>query len=448
MKKKDYYHILSFRSAQITSPVTAFVLTVLLYAGPSLLSAQETDRMPAASPDGIAADDVFTLRGQFRDFFLYYPVENYSVTGDEKKLVSDLKRLRLSPQLNFSDKVIIHMDYDNEIISGSYLKSREFNEFWRPPEYNDLLQMSREPSYDRDLYYRTKIHRLYAKITAGDFTVTAGRQMVRFGSGRLWNPLDILNPVSPTSIEGAEEQKGIDALRGEYYLNETTEIGLVLDQKRYRDRGGIDDLSTDSTNILGRFKITLGKTELAGLGGRVSHRRVGGIDISTILFDGMLRGSVLYSDPEEGNGFIQAGAGYEYNFAMGLYLLAEYFYNQDGLNFNRDLKEQYLYSKIYGSTEEGYRALSNRFLTYNRHYGACALGYDLTPLLRGDLFVIYDFQGRGLFFNPSLKYNAFQNIDVSIGIMRAHVFDDAAKSSDFGDFDDMGLVYGSLVWYF
>ncbi len=426
----------------LSAPLAGLVLLMVFCA--ASLHAEDTEPAPAPGGPG----DIFTLRGQFRDLFVYYPVETYSLTGREKKLVSDLKRLRLSPELNFSERLIIHMDYDNEIISGSYLESPEFDELWRPSGYNDLLRMSWEPSYDDDLYYRTRIHRLYAKIAAGDFTVTVGRQLVRFGSGRLWNPLDVMNPISPTALEGAEEQKGIDALRVEYYLNATTELGLIVDQKRYRNRDSLDELSTENTNAVGRLKISLGGIELSGLGGRISHRATGGADISAIVLDGMLRGSLLYSDPEEGASFVQAGAGYEYNFAMGLYFLMEYFYNQNGLNFNGDLKNLYLENRAGAMNEEIFRGLSNQFLTYNRHYAALALGYDITALLRGDFFILYDFQGRGVFLNPSLTYNAFQNIDVSLAVMRAHVFSDAPEESDFAAFEKDVLVFASLVWYF
>lgn len=418
-------------------------LCILMATRPSKLEALDTVFIPDPAPED--QNSVFSLGGHFRDLFVYYPVETYSLTGENKKLVSNLMRVRLSPQFNFSEKLIVHMDFDNEIIMGNYLKSPEFDGLWRPSDYNDLFKLSREPVYDEDLYYRTRIHRLYAKIAVGNLTITGGRQLVRFGSGRLWNPLDIMNPISPTALEGIEEQKGIDALRMEYYINATTEIGLVVDQKRYRDNDG---LSSQNTNAAGRIKVSYGNTELAGLGGRIAHRAVGGIDISTIVLDGMVRGGLLYSDPEEGTSFVQGSAGYEYTFPMGLYLLMEYFYNQNGLNFNRDLKYLYLSSRAGVMNEEIFRGLSNQFLTFNQHYAALALGYDVMALLRGDFFVIYDFQGKGVLFNPSLRYNAFQNIDISLGIMRAHVFPGAPRESDFAAFEKDFLLMTSLVWFF
>jgi hypothetical protein len=389
-----------------------------------------------------------SFKGQFKEFYTQIRTDDYSETGREKLLVADLKRLRLSPELNLSEFLLIHVDYDNEIITGSYLKSREFDEFWRPSRYNDLFRPEWESRSGSDLYYSTGIHRAYAKITAGSLTATLGRQLVRFGSGRLWNPLDILNPVSPTSFEGAEDQKGIDALRLEYYVTKTMELSLVLDQKRKHDSGRPSELSADNSNIVARLKTTIGETEIAVLGGRVSRRRVGGVDVSAVMLDGMLRGAALYSDPEEGKPFLLGSAGYEYNFAMGLYALVEYFYNRNGLNFNARLRSAYAQSLMTGVNEENFNELSNQFLTYNRHYAGLVLGYDINALLRAEFFSVYDFQGRGLLLNPSLKYNAFQNIDVTAGTMIAHVFKGSARTSDFRPFSRGGLVYASLAWYF
>ncbi len=416
---------------------------------PSLTAQEDPGDGITASPGPDAGSrSLFSLKGQFRELYTQLHTDTYSGTGREKLLVADLKRLRLSPELAVSDALIVHVDYDNEIISGSYLKSREFNEIWRPSLYNDFFQPQWDAYSGRDLYYRTKIHRAYIKLVTGNLTTTAGRQQVRFGSGRLWNPLDILNPISPTAFEGAEEQKGIDALRLEYYLTRTTEISVVIDQKRKDDSGEISDISAVNTNAVARLKTTLGETEVAALGGRVSRRSVGGVDISTIVFEGMLRGSALYSDPEEGKSFLLGSAGYEYTFAMGLYVLVEYFYNQNALNFNRRLRDAYAQSLITGISERNYHLLSNQFLTFNRHYTGLVIGYDITALLRGEFFTIYDFEGRGLLFNPSLKYNAFQNIDVMAGAMMARIFSGAPGSSDFDTFRKGGLIYASLAWYF
>jgi hypothetical protein len=50
-----------------------------------------------------------------------------------------------------------------------------------------------------------------------------------------------------------------------------------------------------------------------------------------------------------------------------------------------------------GIDESNYYIISNRMITYNSHYASVAAGYDFHPLLRGEIFSIYDFQGEGYF---------------------------------------------------
>jgi hypothetical protein len=428
--------------------INRFAATMILLISCALpLYAQEIEGTAEADTPATAVESekrLFHLGGQYRELYTQMRTRTYSQTYDEKYLIADLKRLRLSPELNWDDRLIVHVDYDTELIIGSYLKSLEFDAFWRPTEYNDLVDMSWEPYYSRDLLQRDRIHRAYVKFIAGDFTLTAGRQQIRFGSGRLWNPLDVLNPISPTALEAAEDQKGIDALRVEYYLNDTTEIGAVLEQRRRDD----EKLAIRDTGALLRVKTTIVKTEIAALGGRLARRSTGGVDVSAIVLDGTLRGSGLYSHPDDGEPFFTANAGYEYTFAMGLYVLAEYFYNQSGLNFEEDLAGDWLEAQMYGMNDRRYYALANRFLTLNRHYAGLALGYDITALMRADFFTIVDADGRGWFFYPSLKYNLMQNVDIAAGLMACHVFPGAGRLSDFEFLKKSPMFMASLSAWF
>ena len=347
--------------------------------------------------------------------------------------MANLKRIRLSPEFKYSDILLVHIDYDNEAILSSFHKSCEFDSYWRGSDYNDFFDLSWEPYYSRDIYYRTRVHRAYAKISVWNFTFTLGRQLIRFGSGKLWNPLDILNPISPTFVEGAEEQKATDAFRMDYYINNVTQLTLVSNQKLHNNR--YRDMRIEDSNTILRFKMTFYETDLALLAGWVSQRAIAGIDLDSTVIAGSLRASLLYSYPEDyGSWYIQASLGYEYTFEAGVYILVEYFFNQNGINFNHSLRDAYTDYFFNGMNQDNYYYISNQFLTMNQHYAGLALGYDFTPLLRGELFTIYDFQGYGLFLTPSLKYNAAENFDISGGVMFGFVFKGAPESSDFDSF--------------
>jgi hypothetical protein len=393
----------------------------------------------------------FAFAGQYKHLLTFRRVDDYRgdnpLASQRKNLIADLNRVRLSPEFRYADILTIHVDWDNDLMLSSYNRSYEFDAYWRGSEYNEFFDLTWEPHYGKDLYYRTRIHRAYAKLSLGHFTFPLGRQQIRFGSGRMWNPLDILNPVSPTFVEGADDQKGTDAFRMDYYINEVTELTLVSNQKKCNDR--YDDMTIEDSNTVLRLTVTIHETELSVLAAWISRRAVAGIDVTSSLGDGMVRGSVLYSYPRnDGRWYFQASAGYEFTFSEGVYFVGEYFFNQNGVNFNPGLEAAYVDSLVNGVNQGNYLYLANQFLTMNQHYAGIALGYDFMPLLRGDFFIMVDFQGYGLFFTPSLKYSARENLDIHGGIMFGFVFDGAPKSSDFEAFDAPFMYYAGLTWYF
>ena len=410
--------------------------------------------LPVAGAEGpdpfMTEGPVLRITGQYKNLFTRNSTDNYygdSVFTTEKKvLVTDLNRLRLSPEFRYGELIVVHVDYDNEIFASSFNRSYEFDSYWRPSEYNQFLDLTWEPVYNRDVLYRTKIHRAYAKLSMSRFTLTAGRQLVRFGSGRLWNPLDILNPISPTFVEGAEEQKGTDAMRVDYYIGESTELSLVFAPNRYNDE--FREFSVKNGNSVARLKTASGKTDIALLGGWIARRAAAGLDIAATVLDGTLRGGVLLCDPENGQSYMQGSAGYEYTFSSGLYFLVEYFYNENALNRNTELKLAYEASFITGISQDNFFLLANQFITLNSHYTGLALGYDFFPLVRGELFSIYDFEGRGVFTSGLLKYNMLENLDVTAGVFLGHVFRGSHPRSDFREFRGHPLWYASITLYF
>ena len=394
---------------------------------------------------------VFSLKGQYKNQFIYTSSDEASTDSEmppQSDLLTDVNRLRISPEYRADDNFIIHADIDNEIYAANHIGTRAFEQFWFPSDFNDLYTDSRKVSIGEDLLYRIKLHRLYIKAVTGRFTITAGRQQIRFGSGRLWNPLDILNPISPTFVEGAEDQKGTDALRVEYYPGVATEISFVYAPKRIEDRLDADIFINKNTHAVWRIRTTTGNTDIAALGGRLSQKNIFGMDGASIVHDGMLRASLLYSVPDSGGAYVQASSGFEYTFSNGLYVLIEYFYNQNALSRNPDLLSAFSDSLSSAITEDRYALLANQFLTFNRHYAGIALGFDLTPLLRGDVFVIGDIDGTGLFASPSLTYNLLQDLDISATLLWGTVFKGADYPSDFQDFEEHPLLSVAATWYF
>lgn len=395
----------------------------------------------------------FSITGEFKNLGLYFSTRRFrdkDKNGPGRKtLLSDLSRLRLIPELRLGKEVLVHVECDNEVIFSNYNGTSIFDQLWRPSTYNKLTDASLEYDNAARSYYALRLHRGYAKITTDNFTIIAGRQLVRFGSGRLWNPLDIVNPLSPLLLEGPEEGKGMDGLRVEYYPEGSTEICLVYAPKRKNNLFRTRYLWGHNSSVIGRIKTVFGDTDAAILGGMLPKRLVGGVDIATVFFDGILRGSILCSRPDDYDSFITAGAGYEYTFSGGLNFLVEYFYNGNALNSNQMLMNAYLEAGTSGMDEKNYEILANQFFTYNRHYLGVALSYDLTPLIHGDFMTIGDLEGQAVFCLPSLRYNMEENLDLTLSTFWGFALGNPgpSKVSEFEDYKRPLLMVG-LKYYF
>ena len=69
--------------------------------------------------------------------------------------------------------------------------------------------------------------------------------MLSWGTGRLWNPTDLLSPFAPTVVD-KEVRRGIDAVRVSVPLGETTQLdALWLPQKVAAEMGGAVRLVTN-----------------------------------------------------------------------------------------------------------------------------------------------------------------------------------------------------------
>jgi len=391
----------------------------------------------------------FRLGGYYKNLFIYREKDEFykEITSppEQKKMISDLNRFRVSPEVNCNESFTFYSDIDIETVNSNYNKTVEFDNYWRESDYNDFIRLSRVLADNKNLYCRSEFQNIYVKMTAGSFTGTAGRQQVRFGSSRLWNPLDLMNPLSPVSVEGAAEQKGTDAVRLDWYPGESTEITGVVSPGREDD--SFNNSGLRSGNYITRFQSGVKEFDAAALAGYTSKRKNFGADFSAEINDGLLTGVFLYSFPDNGGKYYQCGSGYEYTFAPGIYLLAEYFYNSLPVNRDNELLSAVYHYAAYGIDNTNCYILSNRIITYNSHYLSAAAGYDFFPLLRGELFSIYDFQGRGLFLNASLKLNAMKNLDLSAGAIISFV-DRNEKVSDFVSYDQQPLFYASLQFFF
>jgi hypothetical protein len=184
---------------------------------------------------------------------------------------------------------------------------------------------------------RARIRTLYIKAAKGNFSAEAGRQVVNFGSGELWRPVDIFDELDLSGL--SPTRRGSDALRLNAALGDRGELALVGRPTADFSRGGYAlrakgdvagiDLGLIAAREGSRGSWIAGGDARADLGISLYAEAVG--ELSDSVVDGI-------DDGVDGSGGEQASArvaaGTDWSTPIGqdgrLLLAAEYYYNGSG----------------------------------------------------------------------------------------------------------------------
>ena len=328
----------------------------------------------------------------------------------------DLNRLRLELQGKPADALAVDVQYDNEILLGSYLHTEQFqlqkqlkpDQYWKG-SWNYV---------DRPDYYGTsRLYRGTATLSAGNTDVRFGRQRIAWGTGRFWSPLDILNPFSAIQLE-REERVGTDALVVDQKLGPLSRLSAVYAPAH--DRGNASAAGLWHTNVSGvDFSVATGKF----------HRdHVTGVDVASQIGSAGVRGEATYTRPETGENFRRMLVGVDYAFANTLTLTGELYYNGAGASD----KAAYDFASLF----------AGRVRSLARRYAGIYASYEITPLLKSVNYLVVNADDRSRFFSPSLVYSIRTNVDLTAGVQLFR----GAEGSEYGRLND--VYYAQMQWFF
>jgi hypothetical protein len=164
---------------------------------------------------------------------------------------------------------------------------------------------------------RTSIYRGYIGYDADRYRVILGKQRVPLGVGRIWNPIDIFNPINVEAIEMAE-RPGTECVRLEWQMGDLSNLDMTL----ARDKGEV------------RAKSYLGMADaaLVVLIDNDADLDIVGWELEGELFDtGVeLRSEGGYfHDRSRHESYFTTIVGAEYGFQNSLNVLVEYKYDDD-----------------------------------------------------------------------------------------------------------------------
>ena len=351
-----------------------------------------------------------TVNAQLSDFsyngYLKDLVSTYKLPTSSDRYYDNLLHARLNTRW-----------YPTQSITGALeLRFRAFygSSVEKIPNFLSSIKSNHEfTQLDATLWNTNKtigygqIDRLWFDWTKDKTEITVGRQRIAWGTSWVWNPTDIFNPLDVLDFD-YEERPGADAIRVQYYTGPVSKFELSVRPGKTK-RGWIA-AGLWSTNAWDYdFNLIAGIKENRWLaGGSWSG------DILTAGFRGeilvtqkpeplsefqnsyqIIGGTPLSSYNKPTVSFVVSG---DYTFTNSFYIHTEVLHNSDGVK---------KYAGLYYP-----EAMKLGMLTPAAWSIYQEFSYDITPLIRGSIFGLFNPNDGSRVIVPSVSYSIFTNWDL------------------------------------
>jgi hypothetical protein len=251
-----------------------------------------------------------------------------------------------------------------------------------------------------------ELDRLWLDWVNEDLDVTIGRQRIAWGTAWVWNPTDLFNPLDILDFD-YEERPATDGLRLQYYTGAVTKVEFSYKPAK------------DPYNqiLAGLWSINKWDYDFNLIGGMRFKRWLAGFSWAGDILDAGFRGEVLVSQapsqPDTNRIYQLIGEpslssfdkplismvlSADYTFPNTFYIHTEILYNNNGKSANTFLflPEAYSLGMLTAARWSVYQEFS----------------YDITPLLRGSLFGIFNPNDGSYAIVPSFTYSLITNLDL------------------------------------
>ncbi len=376
-------------------------------------------------------------------FFVFLPIvilnaqlSSFEYNGYAKYLFSSSKSSSLNDRLNDH---LLHSRFNSKwyatdaITVALELRFRAFygESVEKIPSFKEFIQTPRDyVKLDAFLWESKKylgyleVDRLWLDWYTRDLQVTVGRQRVAWGTSWVWNPTDIFNPLDVLDFD-YEERPATDAIRLQYYTGAVTKLDIAF--KPAKD--------ADNQILAGLWSINKWNYDFNFIAGIRFKRWLTGFSWAGDILNAGFRGEVLVSKapnkPDTNSIYISLGESSlssfdkpmisaslsgDYTFPNTFYIHTEILYNNNAKTANTFLflPEAYSLGMLTAAKWSIYQEFA----------------HDITPLLRGTLFGIFNPNDKSFVVIPSISYSVITNLDAFL----LGMFFNGNQLSEFGEY--------------
>jgi hypothetical protein len=234
--------------------------------------------------------------------------------------------------------------------------------------------------------------------------IVVGRQVLSWGTGRFWNPTDLLSPFAPTDID-REVRHGVDAVRYSVPLSSTSLVDLLyLPQKEGWAQGGVARVQANARGF--DVSVSAAKYVADAVFGADTAGDVGPIGMhAEIAYTQHLPNLDPADTPGNRERFVRAVAGIEWRPREAWVLGAEYYFN----GFGTSAPSGYL------SQMRSERVARGEVFGSGRHYLGLVSSWAASDLWSVQATALVNLQDPSAMLVPMLEWSAAQNRLLRLG---------------------------------
>lgn len=339
----------------------------------------------------------YSVSGYVVDLPVYQRSPDQMVTlfNIDKDMFMNLNRVRLKPEMFLWSGSRLNIEYE---ISSLYYTSETPFEFVTGRKTNrQAIDLTWNVINEKEFLLNHYIDRFYLRQNFNWGNITLGRQRISWGSGRIWNPTDLFNPINPANFAKIEKD-GADAVSLTWNAGNFTDINLVFNARE----------KINKSNSGMRFRTNYNEFDLSTVIGRFDEHYIIGLDFAGNLLTAGVRGEGIYSVDKDNseNNFIKYILGIDYQFTTEIYALLEYHFNGEG--------------KTNKNNYEFMRLVTGEILNLNRNYLYAGITYQFNPLLMLMISNVTNLNDKSGYIGVTGNYSVTENFYLNLGIQTTY----------------------------
>ena len=259
---------------------------------------------------------------------------------------------------------------------------------------------------DHRLYHR--FDRLAATYRGDRWSVTFGRDAVSWGSGKVFQPMDVFAPFAPTTVD-RDYKTGEDLVKVDALLHGGGDIQLLAVLRRDDE----ENRDVDESSIGAKWRSFVGESEIELVGGRHFEDLIAGFSFRHPLGGALLQTDWLATRLDDEDKWVVSGVvNLDYSFTVAqknAYVFGEYYRNGFGRNDKPvdifDLPEALIV-----------RLQRGEVFNFMKDYTAFGGSIEWHPLVRQNLTLISNLHDHSSLVQMQLSYDPSDQQRLEIGV--------------------------------